>query len=188
MKIVKWLLTIVILIAVLVLAFLAYMGVFFSPKVAEKEMGPYTLVYEPFIGPYSQTGKVFDKVYKELKADGIETVSGIGIYYDNPAIVKPEKLRSNCGSVVEAKDLGKLASLKNKYRVWNIPKKKCLVAEFPLRNMLSYMIGPMKAYPALMKYAGEKSYILQKGKQMAMTFELYDMKAGKIYFVMEILK
>jgi len=188
MKIVKWFLTIAFLIAVLALAFLAYMGAFIDPKVTEKDMGPYTLVYEPFIGPYSQTGKVFDRVYASLEADGIRTTVGIGIYYDDPRAVKPEKLRSNCGSVIDPADKGKLAALKNKYKVWTIRKKACLVAEFPLRNMLSYMIGPMKAYPALMKAAQKKGYKIQKGKAMAMTFELYDMKAGRIYFVMEILK
>jgi hypothetical protein len=61
-----------------------------------------------------------------------------------------------------------------------MPKKISIVIEFPKKNMLSYMIGPIKCYPALMKYAQEKSY------KMAAPYELYNNE--KILYVMEIVK
>ncbi len=168
---------------VLMMAFLGYMGVFSTLKVTEREMGPYTIVYERFVGEYKDTGKVFDKVGKAVKGEGIETVNGLGIYYDDPKVTPKDKLRSDCGVVLESKDVAKAAMLKaKKFNVMTLPKKMCLVAEFPIRNVISYMIGPSKAYPALTKYAEEKSY------KMAITYELYDMPANKIYFIMEIAK
>lgn len=181
----KWLKIIGILAAaavVLVVVFLGYMGMFSAPGVDERGMGPYTIVYESFTGPYKDTGKVFEKVYVALKADGIETTRGLGIYYDNPADVPADKLRSDCGSVVEEADLAKLKKLGSKYNVKVIPRSESAVVEFPIKNMLSYFIGPMKCYPVLSKHAEAKGYAY------GMCYELYDMPAKKIYFVMEIEK
>jgi hypothetical protein len=85
--------------------------------------------------------------------------------------------------VLGAKDLGKVALLKKKkFNVVNIEKQKSMVAKFPLRNALSYAIGPTKGYPALMKHMKEKGY------KMAVPYEIYDMAAGKILYIMEIVK
>jgi len=180
MKILKWILIIVAVIVVLLLAFLTYMGIFSSPQAYESKMGPFTIIYESFTGPYAETGPVFNKVFEALKAEGIETTRGLGIYYDDPSKVPPDKLRSDCGIVIEEKDLAKFNQIKNKFKVKHLPQKDSVVIEFPIRNMLSYMIGPMKAYPALMKYAEEKGY------QWGRSYELYDEDQGKIFFVMEI--
>lgn len=182
MKIIKWILIVVVILLVLLLAFLAYMG-FFSPlKIYESRKGPYVIAYERFTGPYAKTGPVFDKVYKALKAEGIETKRGLGIYYDDPAKVPSNKLRSDCGMVIEEKDLPGFRKIKHKFKVKRIPQKDSVVVEFPIRNMLSYMIGPMKVYPALMKYTKEKGY------KIKMTYELYDEAKGKIFFIMVIAK
>ena len=62
-------------------------------------------------------------------------------------------------------------------------KSKRAIAEFTIKNSLSYMFGPMKAYPALSNYAQEKGY-----KQDVLSYEIYDEKSGKILFVMDIVK
>ncbi len=180
MKTLRFLLRIVLIIVVAIFCLLAYLGFFSNLKITEKEMGPYTLVYESFTGPYKDTGAVFTKVYESLKADGIETVNGIGIYYDDPSKVASDKLKSDCGSVIEEKDLKKLETLKNKYKTKLIKKELSAVAVFPIKNTLSYMIGPMKAYPALAKYAQEKNY------KCTMAYEFYAMKENKIFFIMPI--
>lgn len=167
-----------ILIAILV--FLGYMGMLVTPAVYEKEMGPFTLVYEDFTGPYKETGRIFEKVYKNLKKDGIETRRGIGIYFDNPASVPEDQLRSQCGSIVEEGDLEKLETVKDKYNIQNIERKKSIVVDFPIRNTMSYMLAPMKAYPALAKYAEERKY------EMLAPYELYDMESHVIHFVMPV--
>jgi len=180
MKILKWILIIAAVIVVLLVAFLAYLGAFSPMKAYEDKMGPYTIAYESFTGPYAKTGPVFEKVYNALKAEGIATTRGLGIYYDDPSKVPADKLRSDCGIVIEDKDRAKFSRVRRKFKVKKVRKKDCVVVEFPIRNTLSYMIGPMKAYPALMKYAEQKGY------DWGMSYELYDEPQGKVFFVMEI--
>lgn len=182
MKILKWVLIIAVVLAVLVFALLAYMGMVFPLKVYESKMGPYTIAYESFTGPYAQTGPAFDKVHQALKAEGIEAVRGLGIYYDDPAKVAAEKLRSDCGIVIEEKEMAKFNRVRRKFKIKLIRQKECLVVEFPIRNVLSYMLGPIRAYPALTKYAEEKGY------KFGMAYELYDEPQKKIFFVMEIAR
>jgi hypothetical protein len=182
MKILKWALMILVLLAVLILAFLFYMGFFSDLNVTEKEVGPYTIMYERFVGPYKDTGPIFEKVNAAAKKEGLTAIDGIGIYYDNPQLVVADQLRSDCGIVIEEKDLAKVPSLQKKYKVMTLPKKMCIVAEFPIRNTLSYMFGPMKAYPTLTAYAKKKAL------KPALTYEFYDMRKNKIYFVMGLKK
>lgn len=165
---------------VFVAGFLWYMGIFNTLEVSEQEVGPYTYAYESFVGPYAKTQPVFDKVYSDLLKEGITTINGIGLYYDDPSKVPAEKLRSDCGSIIEAKDLGRITELQQKYKIGQLSRKLSIVVKFPIKNPLSYMIGPSKGYPALMKYAQEKGY------QMAMPYELYLPK--EIWYVMEVIK
>ena len=178
MRVLKWVMIIVAVIVLIIVGFLAYMGMFSPVKVHEAQMGPFTIAYESFTGPYAQTGPVFTKVYKALKDKGINASLGLGIYYDNPAEVPADKLRSDCGAVIDKKDLAKL----KKFKVKNLAQKDSLIVEFPIRNIFSYMIGPMKAYPVLMKHAAEKGY------KILMTYELYDEANGKMFFVMVVGK
>jgi len=182
MKALKWILIVLAVLVLILLAFLAYMGVFSAPKATEMKTGPYLLVYEEFTGPYAQTGKVFERVSKAVKAEGFDTPLGIGIYLDDPSKVPQEKMRSRCGVVIDKKDIVKFNRVRYKFKTKRIAEKDSIVVEFPIRNNLSYMIGPMKGYPALMKHAQAKGY------QMAQPIELYDMPKGKILFIMEIVK
>lgn len=186
MKVLKWIGIVIVVIIVIFTSFLFYMGYFDTLKVNEKEMGPYTYVYERFVGPYMDSGAVFMRIEKDLKAMGISTDKAIGFYYDNPAKVAKEKLRSDCGIVLEEKDMPRVPELKKKFKVATFQKKECMVIEFPVKNMLSYMIGPMKCYDALFKYAKEKNYKTETDGKMVITFEYY--LKDKILFVMEIVK
>ena len=49
--------------------------------------------------------------------------------------------------------------------------------------MVSYMIGPMKAYPAMTKYAKENGY-----SESTVGIEVYDEENKKIIFMMDIVK
>ncbi len=181
-RFIKWLLVVLVVLAAAVAGFLGYMGMLTPLAVSESKMGPYLFVYEDHTGPYMGTGKVFDKVYEAVKADGVDTTRGLGIYFDNPSEVPSDKLRSQCGLVVEEKDYQKFSAVGKKYKSKVLNSSDSVVVEFPIRNSLSYAFGPMKAYPALDKYAREKGYKISE------PYELYDMPAGKIYFVAPIAK
>jgi hypothetical protein len=182
MKVVRLILIILAALLIIALGFLGYMGMFMSMKVEEKVMGPYTIAYERYVGAYKETGNVFKEVYNKAKKAGLESSLGLGIYYDDPNIVPAEKLRSDCGVVIKKQDLVKVRSLKKIVKIKRIAKKRSIVTEFPVRNALSYMVGPLKAYSALMEYAQEKGYAMNPG------YELYDEKAGKIFYYMPIEK
>jgi hypothetical protein len=177
MKLITIILIIIAVIILLITLGFAYMGMFSKLEIKEQPMGPYILVYERFVGPYEKTGAVFDKVTKNLKAEGITTTRGLGIYFDNPKITPKDKLRSECGNIIEKKDLDKLIKIKNKFNIKKIPKNDSLVIEFPIRNTLSYMLGPIKCYPALVKYANKKNFNIKN------TYEIYDVPNKKTYFV-----
>jgi hypothetical protein len=168
--------------ALLLIGFLAYLGLLPKAAVTETVTGPYTYAYEEFTGPYKNTGPVFDRVYKTLAAEGITTTKGIGVYFDNPMEVPADKLRSHCGSIIEEKDAAKVAALKDKVKIGTIQAQESVVVELPLKNSLSYMFGPMKAYPAL------GTYISEKGYKATRSFEIYDMSAKKILYVMQVTK
>jgi len=182
MKLLKWLLVIFLVLVVALLAFLAYLGVFSTPKVTEQQVGPYTLVYEDYIGPYSNTGQVLSKVYNALKKDGIVTLKGFGIYLNDPKTTTPDKLRSQIGCVLEENDLGRARVLRKKYKIMTWKKTNCLVAEFPIRNNLSYMIGPLKVYPVMNKA------MQAKGAKLEACLELYDLPAQKTLFIFKLAK
>ncbi|MFC1501142.1 hypothetical protein ACFL58_01675 [Elusimicrobiota bacterium] len=183
MKILKWILTALAVAATGLMVFLWYMDMFSKPVISERVIGPYTIAYEDYMGPYKNTGKVFETVYNNLMADGIETTKGLGIYYDDPQKVPAEKLRSRCGSVVEENDIPKLMLMEKKYNIATINQAQSVVIEFPIKNNLSYMMGPMKNYPVLTKYAKAREYQLN-----SLAYELYDIPNKKIYFIMEIKK
>lgn len=180
MKALKWIAGLLVLLCLLFAAFLWYMGFFSSLQVYEQEMGPYTYAYERFVGPYWEVGPVFKKLEAALKADGIKATEGIGIYHDDPAKVAKDKLRSDCGFTLNEAGLQKVQSFGKKYQIATMPKKLSMVVEFPKKNDLSYMLGPIKCYPALMKYAKERKY------KLAAPYELY--LEDKTLFVMEIVR
>jgi hypothetical protein len=168
-------------ITVILIGSFAYLGVFSSLKVTERTVGPYTYAYRSFIGDYKSTGPAFEEVYNKLKSKNITMGPGIGAYYDNPAKVPSAKLRSDCGFVIADKDIEK--AKENGFKIGVFNRTDCLVVEFPIRNPLSYFVGPIKAYPALASYVKAKKY-----KEMDIGYEFYDEKNKKTLYVMKIIK
>jgi hypothetical protein len=159
------------------LGFLGYMRIFVPLTFSQTTMGPYTIAYESFTGPYAKTGQVFDKVYKTLGAEGIATTVGLGIYYDDPSKTPQDQLRSDCGVVLQEKDLARVPELQKRFSIKTLAASPAVVTRFPIRNNLSYMLGPIKVYPALTKkLASEKI-------TPTLMYEMYDMPAKQITFV-----
>lgn len=157
-----------------------HLGVFATMQVEEKEEGGFTVTGLEFTGPYSEAGKTLSEVDEKLKKLGINCVRGFGIYYDDPKITPSEKCRSYVGSILEEKDHGKVPQLVSAgLRVDSIPRTLSVITRFPLRSSLSYMIGPMKAYPAIEKHLSENKY------KIDLSLEIYDPSAKQILFIMQ---
>lgn len=174
-------LIIIAILAVALFAFVAYSGLFYSVTVTEKEIGPFAMVLKKNTGSYYKTGAVFGEVEESLKkALDTKKLKAIGLYYDDPAKVKEEELRSECGFIIEKGDLEKIGALKSGLFVKEFNKTRCAVGEFPLKTFLSYMLGPSKAYPALEAYGKEKKL------SGDFSMEIYDMGSAKILYCMQI--
>lgn len=168
------------IITVIVIGFLAYMGFFATLKIEEKEVGGYTVAGMEVVGPYSKVGQHISHVDKKLKALGINSTKGFGIYYDDPKTTPKDQCRSFVGNIIDDVDEDKIKVLElNGLKVDSIPKAKTVVVEFPIKNMMSYMIGPMKVYPVISKHMMDKKYA------SVMSYEVYDNVEHKIIFAMQ---
>ncbi len=159
-----------------------YLGGFNKVEVKEQMMGPYTIAYTEFVGDYSKVWPSMDKVYLALSGAGILSATGVGIYYDDPTVISWENLRSDVGAIVVGNEITKVPQ-SAELKIKNIGGKMSMVAEFPIKNSVSYMAGVIKVYPALKKYMIAKGYSSE-----VPVMELYDMVAKKIYYVIEITK
>lgn len=161
----------------------AYYGGFKRLTVTAGIQGGETIVYEKVTGDYSQTSRYTDKLYYELlNNDQVETTKGIGIFYDNPQRVEKTKLRSEVGCVLDDTDSTTIGKLSNKYLLKTLPEKEYISAEFPLKGGLSFIIGVLKAYPALNDYSEAHGY-----KDSPVT-EIYDVPGRKIIYRKEIVR
>lgn len=180
MRILKNIFVVIAVLVVIALLFGWYIGFFNKVNTNEMIEGGYKVVGIEVTGPYSKVGKSLMSVNKKLNDMGIVSTKGFGIYYDDPKTVPPEKCRSFVGNILEEKDLNKISELKSAgFRIDSIPKTTTVVAEFPLKNSISYMVGAMKVYPVLSKYIEEKGY------KATMTVEIYDPVNKKIIFMMQ---
>ena len=165
--------------AVAAAALLVHAGLFYRVEASEKMTGPYTLVYLEHRGDYAKAGQIQMEVYNRLLAEhAIKTTKGFGIYYDNPANVKKEDLRSEVGCILEPADESKAALLEGKFRVKKLEQKISVIAEHPFTNPASIMLGIMKAYPAMSKYAKEK------GMEFTYSMEIYDVPEKKTLYLL----
>jgi hypothetical protein len=178
----KKVIIIIVLLVVVLAIIIGYSGIFYSVTITEKEIGPFTMILQKHKGSYYKTGEIIDQVNAELKKVVDTTkLAGVGLYYDDPAKVKEENLRSECGFILGRTDLAKIGSLKTAFIIKDFKKTLCVMGEFPLRTFLSYMIGPSKVYPKLGKYANDKKYNVEY------SVEIYDMQSKKILYCMPVI-
>lgn len=176
----KKLLTFIVILVVLILWLWWYLGGFSNLQVEEKEMGPYTMVYVDYVWAYEKVWPVMDEIYQTLTKAGITQTAGIWIYYDDPAITPKDELKSEVWSVINSEDISKVEDLWTSYQIKTIEKSEKVVVAFPYKNMLSYMVGPMKVYPIVNDYMIEKGYNAEIPR-----IELYYQENKIIYFIAE---
>jgi DNA gyrase inhibitor GyrI len=183
MKILKIILiTVVALVAISVAIFASYGG-FKKIEFNVEEQGGEIMVYESITGDYSQSADAMNRIYHSLlENENIETMKGVGIYYDNPQSVDKDKLRSEIGCIVENADSATIAALSEKYPVKIIPRTNYIVTEFPLKGNASIMVGIVRVYPALNKYCAEHGFLDSP------IVEIYDIPNKKIIYRKEAIK
>ena len=169
----------VVIIAVSVLFYCSYIGMFTKINITEQPMGPFYFVYAPYKGDYSKVGPVMDKVRARLESEfGIKPMRAMGIYYSDPKTVKTEDLKADVGFLLEKSYETLADSIMKKMWVRIMFQKNYVVAEFPMKNKASIMAGIMKVYPEVTKYMRLKGY------KSVPAIEIYE--KDKIIYAFEI--
>ena len=137
----------------------AYYGGFSKLEFKISHQGGETIVYKEMVGSYRNCRTMMDSVYNGLLGDyNIETIKGIGIYYDNPLYVEKKKLHSDIGCIIEKEDIGRLDELDKVYKVRVCPISDYLTVQVPNEGRLSVMIGIFRVYPKIERYLQENGY------------------------------
>lgn len=135
-----------------------YSGFFAKGTIEVREIGPFYAVYLEYIGEYSETNQIKEKLYSDLWEDGIDNYKEFGIYYDKPSDTPTEEMRCKVGRVIEENQVAELARFREKYQIYTFERQKVAVIELPYVTLFSLYAGIYKAYPRLMAYANENSY------------------------------
>jgi hypothetical protein len=183
-------LSVFMIVVVIILFFLlcagAYYHVWMPIRPRIEATGGETLVYEPVIGDYKQTGTITNKVYYALlNIDGIETFKGFAIFYDNPKKIAKSQLRSDVGCILQDADVAKIDSQKllSKYSIKQCEHKEYLVTQFPYRGIPSIVLGLIKVYPALSKFAEQSGF-----EADSPVMEIYDVPNKVIVYRKKLIK
>ncbi|XP_061407889.1 LOW QUALITY PROTEIN: testis-expressed protein 264 [Lethenteron reissneri] len=116
-----------------------------------------TVAYKYCVGPYRQSGRLYTEA-----ASIAPTLRSIGVYYDDPAQVSPDKTRYAVGSILSeggeapSEDLCKLFE-KFGFRIVSFPEVTHVVkTTFPYTTFLSIFLAIYRVGPALGSYIKER--------------------------------
>lgn len=175
MKYVKIIVPIILLLG---FGLLWFIGRFAPVNVEEVREGGYTVIGKNFTGPYQEVGPVYEEVTAAMQAMEIEFKQGLGIYNDDPESVPAEVLRSFHGFIAEdPSKLDKEAIRAAGLLIKEIPESPSCRIGLPARSMVSYMIHPARAYPAL------KKHLMDSGFNANTIYERYDQEGKMVYYV-----
>jgi len=179
MKALKYLLIVVSSVIALGIFALWYIGVFDQMELEKRVQPAYVVAGVTFKGSYQQIGPLMGQVDSSLRSIGINCSKAFGIYFNDPNTTPESELESYVGSVIENGDLERLADIKSlELQIDTISEGKSWVVSLPIRNQLSYMIGPVRAYPVL-----EKA-VTDSADNVALVYEIYDLEASQSNYVM----
>ncbi|NXF53445.1 TX264 protein, partial [Oceanites oceanicus] len=168
----------VALLLLTVFGFAVYSGLFTEVVVSagSPPVGNITLAYKFRVGPYGESGQLF--------TDGCSISSklcSIGVYYDNPHTVSPEKCRFAIGRILsegDAKPSEEQIKRFQKYgfKIFSFPAPSHVVmATFPFTTPMSIHLAVNRVHPALDTYIKERKLCAHP------RIEIY--KHDRIYFV-----
>ncbi|KAI1234418.1 hypothetical protein IHE44_0003468, partial [Lamprotornis superbus] len=168
----------VVLLLLTVFGFVVYSGLFAEVVVSagSPPVGNMTLAYKFRVGPYGESGQLF--------TDGCSISSklcSIGVYYDNPHTVSPEKCRFAIGRILSEGDEKPSEEQikrfqKYGFKIFSFPAPSHVVmATFPFTTPLSIHLAVNRVHPALDTYIKERKLCAHP------RIEIY--KQDRIYFV-----
>lgn len=147
----KIVLIVLLAVVIAILAFAIYMGAFSSVVIEEREQGPYLLVYREMSGnDMKQVGEITMSLNTLLEERGIARRKPFDIFFPDG--------RAEIGFAIESALPRQIGALSDQAKVREIPARRCMVARFPWRNALSFIVGYLKVDPALTNYRTAHGY------------------------------
>ena len=115
-------------------------------QVTIKDVPEMNLVFYSFTGPYEQSFNDFGNLMAYIQQNKIPMgAHALGVFYDDPATVSADKLRSEAGFMVTKK-----VEVSGNYKFKTLPAGKAISARYKSMNDI------MPAYQAIDKYLAEK--------------------------------
>jgi hypothetical protein len=147
----KVLLVALLLLAVVVVAAGAYMGAFARIEITEEDRGPFTFVYRDMAsGEMNKIGEITTSLNALLESRGVALREPLDVFLPDG--------RGEIGFAVEDAAPEQLTALTAHSGLKEIPRQRCMVAQFPWRNATSFLVGYFKVDPALSKYRDAHGY------------------------------
>lgn len=145
------LIAILVILVVVVLVGAGYLGFFHGVHVEEVECGPFKFVYREMSGTnMKKVGEITTALAGLLDAQGIQQRKPLDVFFPDST--------AQIGFAVEGVPESKLAALSGETKIRDIPAGRCMKADFPWKNPLSFMVGYMKVDPALKKHRESHGY------------------------------
>ena len=142
-----------VVVAILVVAGLGaiYMGAFHRVAITEEDRGPFMLVYRQMAaGRMSDAGAITTDLDTLLESHGFGARKPLDVFFPDG--------RGEIGFAVDGVSGDQLSALSADASIKVIGAQRYLVALFPWRNRLSFMVGYMKVDPALARYRDAHGY------------------------------
>ena len=138
--------------AVVVAGLLGWMGALSGVQVQEQDMGPHPFVYvQDTTTDFSKVGQLTEALGQRLEAAGFTQRQPAQIYY--PA---GRGIQNQIGFAVDRVVGNDVLGSDTFFRP--IPAQRYIVARFPFRNPLSFLLGHYRVEPALGRHRKQKNY------------------------------
>ncbi|MEM8772698.1 MAG: hypothetical protein AAGD92_13715 [Pseudomonadota bacterium] len=133
--------------------FWAYLGGFSSVVFEEQPYGPVEIAYTTHLGSYAKISESWNRFETEWNDAGIDgkRCDSLAVYLNSPDETEPENLQSILACRLDTALAEDAENFRKAFPVFTIPQVSALRTEFPFKNFLSFMVGPMKVYPAAEK-------------------------------------
>ena len=120
-------------------------GLYSSIEIEQGEQGGFILLGMDHVGPYQEIGSAFEALQLKFPEGEFS-----GVYFDDPATVSADSLRSFAGMKVSAAEAIRQMGMDHSLRIFEIERRPAHFVNWAHGdNMVGIIIGTMKAYPAL---------------------------------------
>jgi hypothetical protein len=132
-------------------AFLAWLGAFTSVSIEERPVGPFVFAYRDLADATpGDVGRVTAEVAAELAVRGITDVKPLGVYAPDGSAQIGVAVGAGREKLAGARDV----------KVRELAAERGLVADFPWRMPLSFLVSYLRVNPAFERYREAKGYAI----------------------------